>query len=164
MKEIIGNILTPNTDESLMVVVCHQVNCKGVMGSGLARQVKERFPHVYRMYTGKCSRANNGPANLGDVQRCYCTKEAGCHIANIFGQYEYGRTRRHTDYIAVATALRRLGQECKAVAKHSNITPVIRIPYQMSSGLAGGDWSIIRSIIKTELVEEGLQVEIWRLK
>ena len=24
--------------------ICHQVNCQGVMGSGVAKQIKEQFP------------------------------------------------------------------------------------------------------------------------
>ena len=27
--------------------ICHQVNCMGKMGSGVALQVRKKFPHVY---------------------------------------------------------------------------------------------------------------------
>ncbi len=30
--------------------ICHQVNCMGKMGSGVALQVRQRFPHVYEEY------------------------------------------------------------------------------------------------------------------
>ena len=43
MREVIGDILTPASGERA-VVVCHQVNCMCVMGAGLAKQVKEKFP------------------------------------------------------------------------------------------------------------------------
>ena len=30
--------------------ICHQVNCQGRMGSGIAKQIKERWPVVYEGY------------------------------------------------------------------------------------------------------------------
>ena len=31
-------------------LICHQVNCQGVMGSGIAKQVREKYPKVYKEY------------------------------------------------------------------------------------------------------------------
>lgn len=30
--------------------LCHQVNCMGKMGSGIARTVREKFPNAYHDY------------------------------------------------------------------------------------------------------------------
>lgn len=35
-------------------IICHQVNCQGVMGSGIAKQVREKYPVVYRDYKRMC--------------------------------------------------------------------------------------------------------------
>ena len=35
-------------------IICHQVNCQGVMGSGLAKQIRERYPIVYEEYKKWC--------------------------------------------------------------------------------------------------------------
>lgn len=35
--------------------ICHQVNCQGKMGSGVARQIREKYPTVYQWYKVKCS-------------------------------------------------------------------------------------------------------------
>lgn len=32
------------------IVICHQVNCQGVMGAGLAKQIRIRWPEVYVDY------------------------------------------------------------------------------------------------------------------
>ena len=40
-----GDLLDSNCD-----YICHQVNCRGVMGAGIAKQIRERFPEVYRVY------------------------------------------------------------------------------------------------------------------
>ena len=31
-------------------IICHQVNCMGVMGAGLAKQVKKKCPDAFRRY------------------------------------------------------------------------------------------------------------------
>ena len=34
--------------------ICHQVNCQGKMGSGVAKQVREKFPMVFENYKAAC--------------------------------------------------------------------------------------------------------------
>ena len=152
MTYVQGNILTPNTDTTKALVVCHQVNCQGVMGSGLAKQIKERFPGVYIAYREKCTVFKS--KNLGDVQLLSCLAEAGYIIANVFGQNFYGRDKQYTDYEALRKAFGKL-------SKLHDTT--IRIPYMMGCGLGGGNWSEVLRIIKEELVSKGCQVEIWKL-
>ena len=43
--------------ESGADMICHQVNCMGVMGSGVAKQVKERYPKVFEEYVNWCNAA-----------------------------------------------------------------------------------------------------------
>lgn len=31
-------------------IIAHQVNCKGVMGAGLAKQIRLKYPIVYQAY------------------------------------------------------------------------------------------------------------------
>lgn len=47
LKHIKGDIF-----ESGAQVILHQVNCQGVMGSGVAKQVREKYPIVFEYY--KC--------------------------------------------------------------------------------------------------------------
>lgn len=39
-----------NIFDSDAKIICHQVNTYGVMGAGIAAEVKERFPEVYTEY------------------------------------------------------------------------------------------------------------------
>lgn len=55
IKEIPGNILTPAPPGSPPTLVCHQVNCHGVIGSGLALQIREHYPVVFESYRKKCA-------------------------------------------------------------------------------------------------------------
>lgn len=153
-RTIHGDILTPVEDAGKeMVIVCHQVNCKGVMGAGLAKQVKSKFPGVYDLYKEKCKAFKT--ENLGTVQLCSCLEEAGYIIANVFSQSGYGRTGLYTDYKA-------LRKSFSSLREFDNT--VIRIPYKMGCGLGGGDWKTVKQIIYEELIDYGCKVEIWRMK
>jgi len=150
MVYVNGDILTPVTDDR-PTIVCHQVNCKGVMGSGLAKQVRAELPGVYEVYKEKC---DAGFARLGQVQVCSAILTTGYLVANVFGQWGYGTEKRHTDYEALRNAFTYLAEA------YSQYT--IRIPYKMGCGLGGGDWEIVESIIKETLCDKGIEVEIWR--
>lgn len=157
IKTVIGDILTPNTNEDKMILVCHQVNCKGVMGAGLAKQIRDKFPSVYQNYKDKCMLIREGHGGLGDVQFCGVLSEddAGYIIANVFGQDGCGRDKCYTDYNALYRAFTDIA------FFWPNAT--IRIPYLFGCGLAGGDWNTVTSIIQKTLVSRGVNVEIWKL-
>ena len=44
-----GNILHSGAD-----IIVQQVNCRGVMGAGLAKQIATRYPDVLAMYKKYC--------------------------------------------------------------------------------------------------------------
>lgn len=49
IQYVSGNILEANTQ-----VLCNPVNCKGVMGAGLALQFKEAYPRMFTFYQKYC--------------------------------------------------------------------------------------------------------------
>lgn len=152
MKVINGDILTPNGDKNKIIIVCHQVNCMGVMGAGLALQIKNKFPDVYEQYKSRCKMIKKGIGGLGDVQ--YCSTKSGYIIANIFSQYNYGYKVCHTDYIALKNAF--------SYIAYCYPNAAIRIPYRIGCGLAGGDWNIVKKIIEESLIANNIDVEIWK--
>lgn len=155
MHEVIGDILTPANGGN-PVVVCHQVNCMGVMGAGLAKQIRNRFPDAFRIYKSQCNSWSHCPSgNLGNAQFYNASEDAGYYIANIFGQTAYGTGRRQTDYGALREGLGRVADAFPQAT--------IRIPYKMGCGLGGGDWDIVLDIIQDTLVSKGIDVEIWKL-
>lgn len=151
-----GDILTDVLDENTIhqgVIVCHQVNCKGVMGAGLALQIKRKHPHVYQEYLKKCQQTPNSRDCLGDVQFISCISQSGYTVANIFGQDGVGRNKQQTDYNALEKAMSDIGR--------SSPTKIIRIPLFMGCGLGGGNWGVVMDVIDKTLVQKGVQVEVW---
>lgn len=144
-------------------IICHQVNCQGKMGSGVAKQVREKFPAVYRYYKSWCdedekSRKQIGFQKsmlLGQVQvACNenCPKQVIC---NLFAQDRYGYNgKQYTDYEAFEKCLLRLKQLIPA-------GETIAMPYKIGCGLGGGDWDTVLDLI-TKILSEDYTVELWR--
>lgn len=150
VKEFDGNILDSGAD-----IICHQVNCQGAMGAGLAKQIRHRWPMVYKHYKNFCD-INNPYDNLGNVQLVRVSDKQ--YIANIFGQLNYGRWNvRYTDYDAL-----RKGFDYLAQLQNKKKFRVA-IPYGIGCGLAGGDWSVVRSDIDSAFCGDYADCEIWKL-
>lgn len=155
VKFIDGNILSQRSEDEL-TYICHQVNCRGVMGAGLALQIRSRWPVVYRRYLGFCY---GGDGNkLGTYQEILV--EPKLYIVNLFGQDGYGRGKRQTNYAALAAALFSLFRDCA----QKNQDAIIRLPYGLGCGLAGGDWDTVLAIISDAAKAWNLNVEIWELQ
>lgn len=149
IKIIDGNLFDSNAN-----IICHQCNCQGVMGSGVAAEVKRRYPHVFQAYRDDY---NNGLLNLGHV--CFATAKQDQVIANMCAQDNFGYNGGvYTNY----DALQRCLEKVKAFAIFDyDIKPVIAFPYLMSCHRGGGDWNIVYKMIEDTFND--FDVEIWRL-
>ena len=134
LREEIGNLITGKYP-----VFCHQVNCKGVMGSGVARQIRNEYPEVYHEYKFLCS---NGNASLGKIQPVKTSDGRTC--VNMFAQYSYGRDGQYTNYEAFKKCLENLRKWMQAKPELTEIA----LPKYIGCGLGGGKWDVIYGIIK----------------
>ena len=132
-------------------VIAHQVNCKGVMGAGLARQVREQFPAVYEAYRRACNNVAKSSDLLGKIQ----IKQG---IVNLFAQDGYGTDRRYTDYKALATCLNKL-----ALYMTEHKMKTLALPYGLGCGLAGGDWKVVHEIIRDIFTPSEITVYICKI-
>ena len=124
--------------ESGADVICHQVNCQGVMGSGIAKQVRERYPEVYKRYKIVCD-CDNYP--LGNV--LFVSVDNNKDIANLFAQDKYGYNGSlYTDYDALKKCLIEINNT------YINTNKTIAFPYLMSCARGGGDWNVVYKMIE----------------
>lgn len=158
--EMQGDIMSPN-QTGHEVLICHQVNCMGVMGAGLAKQLRDLFPLIYRSYKIICDGTKDKRSLLGKIDS-YPVNYNGYDytIVSIFGQERYGRGGCFTDY----EALRKAFQTIRGMTSPlpGRVSTRVRIPYRLGCGLAGGDWNVVRSIIQEELLDHNVIVEIWK--
>lgn len=141
-----GNIFDCSQD-----IIVHQTNCQGVMGHGIALQVKQRYPEVFNAYYHYCK--TNQPKDILGTS-LICEANNGKYIANLFGQLNYGEGLQ-TDYDRFRAAL----QEVHDFAKEKNLS--VALPYKIGCGLAGGDWGVILDII-TQIFNDNVQMEIYQ--
>ena len=156
-----GDILKSGAD-----YICHQVNCRGVMGAGLVLQLRKAYPQLYEDYRKLCNIL--GPNLLGktSVYVDYNLKSKNylaTRIVNMFAQDGYGRNKVCTNYEAFESCVR----DVIKVADRNNYdifyNPVIAIPYKIGCGLAGGDWNIIENIIRKN-DKDWLDIQVWKLE
>ena len=144
MNNIQKDILTVKTG-----IICHQVNCQGVMGAGLALKIAKKWPVVKADYIRHASgwKQENGDDStvhlLGNTLHSWVAPDL-C-VCSIFGQDEYGRDKTHTRYLALAFGLSRV----RTFSVGKNLA--VYIPHGIGCGLAGGDWSVVSALIEQEL-------------
>jgi hypothetical protein len=136
--------------ESGADVICHQVNCQGVMGSGIARQVREKYPNVYETYKELCG--CDEPKNLLGIAQPVQANDKTI-IVNIFAQENFGYDGKcYTDYNAL-----RKGFE---TVRDNNEEDVIAIPFLMGCHRGGGDWNVVYKMIEEIFADSDCEVLI----
>ncbi|MCL3780779.1 phosphatase [Prolixibacteraceae bacterium JC049] len=121
-------------------VIIHGCNCFCTMGAGIAKGIKFNFPEAY----AKDLNTESGDENkLGTISFAEVKVSTGkLIVVNAYTQYHYAGADRLVNYDAVRSAFREVKQ------KFSDL----RIGYPaIGTGLAGGDWNIIATIIDEEL-------------
>lgn len=157
VQYIDGDIFAHMDDWDIM---CHQVNCLGAFGRGIAYDISQKFPRVKQSYVNIVSLCNCKGELLGTTQLCAIGN--GKYIANLFGQYDYGasNTKIYTDYNAFENALKIL----EGYAYSFNVNK-IAFPFKIGCGLSNGDWQIIESyIFKFANSNKNFQIKIYKLE
>lgn len=127
-------------------VIVHGCNCFCTMESGIAPQIKAKWPEAYAV---DCKTEKGNKSKLGTISHTNQTKPI---IVNAYTQYKYGRLGRHCDYNALRSCMKEI--RTKFAGKK------IGMP-KIGAGLAGGDWNIIQRIIFEELNKEDITIVEW---
>ena len=137
-----GNIL-----EATENIIVHQVNNLGIMGAGLALQIKNKWPDVYTEYKKYIHQMNTIKSTkhtlIGSIHLVPINNNQV--IINMFSQNGISRTKRTTDYDAMEQCFKQI----QKIIQETNHT--VAIPYKIGCGLAGGDWNIVQNLIEKYL-------------
>ena len=126
-----GDILT--TDSRY---IAHCVNAQGVMKSGVAKAIRDRYPKSFDDYRETFLETG---LSLGKV---ICSNNSPHNILHIVGQKYYGYdSTTYVDYVALRQVFKIIN---KRIATISVAMPLI------GCGLAGGDWQIVSAMIEEE--------------
>lgn len=140
IKERKGDLL--QTDAPM---IAHQVNCRGVMGAGIARRIRKYLLTVgqYREYQQLCKK--NKENLLG---ACYLTQQIDAlrYVAHLFAENVPTGNRLDTEYWALRQSLTSM----MFLAAQKEVSQ-IAIPGYLGCGLAGGDWELVYNRILVPL-------------
>lgn len=124
----------------------HQVNCMGVMGSGVARAIRSKHPEVYHAYKDFCE--HNKGYLLGKV--LYVITDSGRVVCNLFAQENFGTDGKcYTDYDALRECLETLRDDISTGYE-------IALPYLIGCYRGGGDWGIVYPMLEDIFVAHNL--------
>lgn len=164
MKIISGNLVQSLVgDPSRLQVIVQQVNAQGVMASGIAHEIREKYPKVWSDYSVEveayvtpyiASQHDFGSDRLGKV--LITEVQPNLLVASIVGQQFYGREHgfKYTSYDALDHGL------CTLSGLLMDLDAEIHHP-RIGCGLGGGRWSIVKAIINEHL---GPDTTLWNLE
>lgn len=139
MKIIEKDILTVEKG-----IICQQVNCQGVMGSGLAKQIREKWPIVYDKYVLEMDFDKH--SRFTKLGKIFTVGVGDIVIVNIFGQLNYGYDgKRYTDYSALNTAFGSIRNRFDKMISSGND---IYFPFNFGCDRGGADWNIVSKMIE----------------
>jgi O-acetyl-ADP-ribose deacetylase (regulator of RNase III) len=145
MQSIKSDLLTETSG-----LIVHGVNCQGVMGKGIALSIRTKYPQVYSDYKSYCANNTN---LLGQVIYTKITEDL--IVASAFTQQYYGnKPEVYVSYDAIAQAFHTI-QEDLIYSDRTDL--VIKIP-KIGTGLANGDWDIIKQIIESTITTNHLML------
>jgi O-acetyl-ADP-ribose deacetylase (regulator of RNase III) len=147
MIGIINDDILSNLNMNQKTVVLQGCNCFHIMGAGLAKYLRDRYPSVY---TADVTQTKKGDKDkLGTFSTAVITENF--NILNCYTQYYYGRERKlYANYKAIELCF-------KEVVKRYDTAWEIRMP-RIGCGLAGGDWDIVEPIVQTIFEKHNVKI------
>jgi O-acetyl-ADP-ribose deacetylase (regulator of RNase III) len=134
--------------ETSIKVIVHGCNAQGVMGSGVAKIIREKYPRAYNRYSLEYKYENR--LDLGKIITVPCPDHSNPNsvrvIVNAITQEFYGYDgRKYVSYDAIASVMSKID-------KMFDVYGITKVAMpKIGAGLAGGDWNVISAIIESEM-------------
>lgn len=142
-------------------IILQQVNAQGVMGSGVAKALRDKYPVIWDAYSSRVKphQYDQGRQYMGDV--IPITVSEGLIIYNLVGQLHYGAQPnawsadgRYTSYDALSDALAKTARYIKGV-------PAKVHTVKLGCDRGRGEWPIVEALINHHLRDH--DVTVWTL-
>lgn len=143
-KVINGDLLNAHVD-----FICHQVNCQGKMGSGVAKAIRDKYIAVYEQYRAYVNKVVDKSKLLGHVQFIQVSNDPEVkpyYVVNMFTQLDFGYDgKQYTSYEAFKMALAEINKNCAGYE--------VAFPWKIGCVRGGADWNTVLNMICTELTD-----------
>lgn len=160
IKEIEGDIFEHPYEKRLDCII-HQCNLYHTFGSGIAAEIKKRFPYAYKedLETGR-----GDESELGTYRIALDCKLMNPAIVNAYCQKGISATQRTTCYAAMGKVFFDLERQLVKEYNPGDNETVLGIPYKIGCGLGGGEWGVVYPIIKSVFENSPIVAIICRRK
>lgn len=143
-------------------IILHGCNAQGVMGSGVAKQLRAKYMQVYIDYQNFVAEQREifGSVPLGATVLTDVSDKLA--VASAITQNNYGYDgKQYASYVAIDQAVRRVLHHTYT-NKYRNWP--VHIPYMIGAGLGGGDLCKIKTIIEdaSRDLERNIYCHIYR--
>lgn len=147
--EVAGDIFTGGAG-----VLIHQANCYHSMASGIAREIRERFPEAYAadLRTPKASLEKLGTYSAAEVDRLPEAGNGGAadgdstrrfrYVVNLYSQYGFADGNRKTSYDAMYEGLLKVRDDPRFAGLE------FAVPFKIGCGLGGGNWKVVSAVLE----------------
>lgn len=144
--------------------IAHGCNAQGVMASGVAKAIRDKFPGAFAIYRDEYQR-NHDFLDLGTFTVYKELSDSSTAIIyNLVTQRFYGRdpNRRYVSYDAIADVFTRLNERYPQDFAHIDLLRgcALGIP-KIGAGLGNGSWDVIEAIIND--VTPNLDIWVYEL-
>ena len=130
-------------------IIVHGCNCKGVMGSGVAKQIKEKYPVAYAAYVDKYWQSG---LQLGSIITV-TMEPSQLVIVHAMTQNGFGKdNRRYVSYTAIMDCM----LQVRLLAESTGLE--VHMP-KIGAGLGGGAWCDIEQILMKTIID----ATVWEL-
>ncbi|WGM49518.1 phosphatase [Escherichia phage vB_Ec-M-J] len=147
IHEHLGNLFelfnTVTDDQTALHIIAHGCNAQGKMGSGFAKELRNRYPMAYDDY--KAYEKEMGFLRTGQIS--YSSISDDLLIANCITQQYYGNDgSKYVSYDAIDDVFKQLKYLC-------NVERTVHVHFpKIGADLGGGNWNVIKEIIDHRLV------------
>jgi len=143
IKFVSGNIFNyPGLD-----AFCHGCNCKGIMGAGIAAEVKKYFPEMFKVYRQLCLNREfilGGvfTASISDIVGTYQNEIAKAGFKTVYNLATQNNIGPNANLRAIEASV------CLMIdnAEKAGIK-TIGVP-RLGAGIGGLDWKIVKEILE----------------
>jgi O-acetyl-ADP-ribose deacetylase (regulator of RNase III) len=152
-----GDASYPSAFADENIVLAHVCNDVGGWGRGFVLSISKRWKEPERQYRAWYN--GNHQVNkfrLGSVQ--FVEVERGWYVANMIAQHGLNTSGSQPPirYDALRECLREVQHKAQAIGAS------VHMP-KIGCGLAGGDWGVVETIIRDELLSRGIKVVVYLL-
>lgn len=132
-------------DQTDVDAIGHGVNLRGLMGSGIAKVFKQKFPDMHEEYVEWCA---DGTLSLGDA---VLYEENGTRVLNLATQIEPGA---NASLAAVEVSLFNAVMEMERQGLSSFAIP------QIGAGIGGLEWDDVNIVIQKVAATTDVQIVV----